>query len=72
MYAIKRYDKTRPKASPIASPIASYTSQVIVYGAKIEINGIVYLFPYIYTSFYSTSFKDNVQICKVYIIYTTS
>ena len=60
------------RASPIASPIASSTAQVIVYGAKIEINGIVYLFPYIYTSFYSTSFKDNVQIFKVYIIYTTS
>ena len=56
----------------MASPIASSTAQVIVYGAKIEINGIVYLFPYIYTSFYSTSFKDNVQIFKVYIIYTTS
>ena len=46
-------------SSPIASPIASPTAQIIVYGAKIEINGIVYLFPYMYTSFYSTSLKTT-------------
>ena len=49
--------------------IASSNAQVIVYGAKIEINGIVYLFPYMYISFYSTSFKDTLPIFRLYHIY---
>ena len=52
MYEIKRYGKTRPKGVPIASPIASSTARVIVYDANIEINGNVYLFPYMYTSIF--------------------